>query len=104
MEARQIVNLLEFPLVNWAIYLAIFCVLVFSLFKYKKGQKEYAFVAFGFLLFLFCRIIQNLIFMYRVRPQTFLGIILNILMLLLVIAGSILVFYFPGQYKKDKLK
>ncbi len=96
MEARQIVNLLEFPLINWAIYLAIFCVLVFSLFKYKKGQKEYTFVAYGFLLFMLARMVQNFIFIYRVRAQAFLGIILFILVLFLVIAGSVLIFYFPG--------
>ena len=79
MNANQIVNFLEQPLINLMIYLAIFCVIAFSLFKYKRGQKEYASVVFGFLLLMAARIIVNLRFIYHILPQTFLGVIVIIL-------------------------
>lgn len=99
MGANQVVSFLEKPIINVIIYAAIFCMLLFSFFKYRKGHKEYSYVAFSFVLFMFARIIQNIIFIYHVRPRTAVGVILLTVILLFVIGGSILVFYIPSRMK-----
>lgn len=96
--------ILQLPLVNFAIYLLIFGMLIYSWIKYKQGGKHFLYIFNGFLLILLARIIQHFIAIYHVRPRTVEGVILHGVAILLAIIAAILIFYVATKVKRRQVK
>jgi len=100
MSAGDIYVFLNKPLVNILIYIFILVPLVFSLYRYRKGQKEYKYVSIGFVLLLLGRTVQKIIFIFGIKPTTFLGILNSVIVISSTILAIIFIFYLPHRFLK----
>jgi len=100
MNANNVYIFLNKPLISILIYFVILVVLAYSFYEYRKGRKEYKYVSIGFFLIFLGRTIQKLLFLYGIRPKTFLGTISSIVVISLALASIIFIFYLPHRFSK----
>lgn len=99
---RNIIMLLQEPLISLVLLILCLFALLDSFKRYKKGDKQYKFVSFGFILLILSGIMQKIFFRLHIFPRTILGISFSLIIFLLVFMSVIFIFYIPHKLSKKK--